>query len=137
MRSATTAWGRHVRRKRDAPSRLWGRRRDKLNHERSAGVSGGHSNHPMNSTTQRQRAICRFIHRYTQEHGWPPSRREIGQALRIESLGHVEYWLRVLAQHGYLHITPHISRGLTLTAAGLELAESKITAPLESERGHG
>ena len=91
----------------------------------------------MNTTTQRQRAICRFIRRYSQEHGWPPSRREIGQALRIESLGHVEYWLRVLAQHGYLHMTPHVSRGLTLTADGLALAESKITAPLESERGHG
>ena len=91
----------------------------------------------MNSTTQRQRAICRFIRRYSQEHGWPPTRREIGQALRTESLGHVEYWLRVLAQHGYLCITPHVSRGLTLTAAGVALAESEITAPVESEREHG
>lgn len=91
----------------------------------------------MSITTQRQRAICRFIHRYTQEHGWPPSRREIGQALQTESLGHVEYWLRVLAQHGYLRLTPHVSRGLTLKAAGMALAESKITAPLESGWGYG
>ena len=97
----------------------------------------GHSDHPMNSTTQRQRAICRFIRRYSQEHGWPPSRREIGQALQTESLGHVEYWLNVLAQHGYLHITPHVSRGLTLTAAGIALANSKSTAPPESGRRHG
>ena len=87
----------------------------------------------MNSTTQRQRAICRFIRDYSQEHGWPPSRREIGQALRMESLGQVEYWLRVLAQHGYLSITPHVSRGLTLTAAGMELVDRRTTAPLESE----
>jgi repressor LexA len=91
----------------------------------------------MNSTTQRQRAICRFIRHYSQEHGWPPSRREIGQALRMESLGHVEYWLRVLAQQDYLRLTPHVSRGLTLTAAGIALAESKITAPPESGRGQG
>lgn len=96
-----------------------------------------HSDHLMDTRTQRQRAICRFIRTYSQEHGWPPSRREIGQALRMESLGHVEYWLRVLAQHSYLRITPHVSRGLTLTAAGIALAESKITAPLESERVHG
>lgn len=91
----------------------------------------------MNSTLPRQRTICRFIRRYSQEHGWPPSRREIGQALQTESLGHVEYWLRVMAQQGYVCLTPHVSRGLTLTAAGLALADSSITAPPESERRHG
>lgn len=91
----------------------------------------------MDTRTQRQRVICRFIRTYSQEHGWPPSRREIGQALRTESLGHVEYWLRVLAQQGYLCLTPHVSRGLTLTAAGVALAESRTTSPRESERRHG
>ena len=91
----------------------------------------------MDSRTQRQRVICRFIRTYSQEHGWPPSRREIGEALRTQSLGHVAYWLRVLVQQGYLHLTPHVSRGLTLTAAGVALAEGKATAPRESERRHG
>lgn len=81
----------------------------------------------------RQRTICRFIQHYSQEHGWPPSRREIGQAVHMRSLGQVEYWLKVLAQQGYLLITPRVSRGITLTEAGTALAEGRPVARMSRQ----
>ena len=77
----------------------------------------------MREITQRHSRLCRFIARYTQTHGWPPSRRDMQQALGVTSTSLVVYYLEALEQQGYLHCQPHISRGVTLTPAGYTLAE--------------
>jgi SOS-response transcriptional repressor LexA len=77
----------------------------------------------MREISQRHRSLCHYIAHYTQTHGWPPSRREIKQALRFTSTSHVAYYLETLEQQGYLHCQPHASRGLTLTPTGYVLAQ--------------
>jgi SOS-response transcriptional repressor LexA len=77
----------------------------------------------MREISQRHRSLCHYIARYTQTHGWPPSRREIKQALGFTSTSHVAYYLETLEQQGYLHCQPHVSRGMTLTPTGHVLAQ--------------
>ncbi len=77
----------------------------------------------MRGIGQRHAAICHYIEQYTQAQGWPPSRREIGEALGFTSISQVAYYLTALEQQGYLHRQPYISRGLALTPAGHRLAE--------------
>ena len=77
----------------------------------------------MRDIGQQHGKLCQYIARYTHTHGWPPSRRDMQQALGLRSTSHVVYYLETLEQQGYLHCQPHISRGVTLTPAGAALAE--------------
>jgi len=89
--------------------------------------------------------LCQYIARYTQAHGWPPSRRDMQQALGLSSPSHVGYYLETLEQQGYLHCQPHISRGVTLTLAGAALAAQTartgagqgLDARSRAQRGRG
>ena len=82
----------------------------------------------MRAIGQRHGALCRFIQQYTQTHGWPPSRREMGAALGCTSTSLVTYYLEALEQQGYVSCQPAISRGLVLTPAGQALAEHTSAA---------
>ena len=62
--------------------------------------------------SDRQLSILRFIREYADEHGRPPTNREIGEAIGVTSTGHVDYHLRMLEQKGYLQRDPNTSRGL-------------------------
>jgi repressor LexA len=64
--------------------------------------------------SQRQEAILRFIDEYVEDHGYPPSIREIGTAAGISSTSVVDYNLRILERDGYLHRDREVSRGLGL-----------------------
>jgi repressor LexA len=67
--------------------------------------------------SQRQEAILAFINEYMDDHGYPPSIREIGSAAGISSTSVVDYNLRVLERDGYLRRDREVSRGLGLSAA--------------------
>ena len=82
----------------------------------------------MRALGQRHGALCRFIRQYTQSHGWPPRRREMGAALGCTSTSLVAYYLEALEQQGYVSCQPAISRGLVLTPAGQALAEHASAA---------
>jgi repressor LexA len=69
------------------------------------------------SLSQRQEAILAFINEYMDDHGYPPSIREIGSAAGISSTSVVDYNLRVLERDGYLRRDREVSRGLGLSAA--------------------
>jgi repressor LexA len=75
----------------------------------------------MDGMSTKQRAIYSFIQDYIQEHGRPPTNREIGAAVGIESTGHVDYHLGVLEKKGYIERESHTSRGIRLTHQGLEV----------------
>lgn len=47
-------------------------------------------------------------------HGYPPSVREIGQAVGLHSSSSVAHQLQVLQARGYLTRTPGVNRGLTV-----------------------
>lgn len=66
------------------------------------------------SLTKRQRRVLEVIEEYTQEYGYPPTIREIGELVGISSTSVVSYNLKVLQRKGYLTRSPDVSRGLRL-----------------------
>ncbi|MDX2139484.1 MAG: transcriptional repressor LexA [Chloroflexota bacterium] len=66
--------------------------------------------------SERQRGILRFMERYVDEFGFPPTIREIGEATDIKSTSVVNYNLNKLVQGGYLARLNRKSRGIRLTA---------------------
>ncbi len=64
--------------------------------------------------TRRQQEILTFVHRYTDAHGYPPSVREIGQALGLTSSSTVHSHLTALEKKGYLRRDPSKPRALEI-----------------------
>lgn len=62
----------------------------------------------------RQERILVFIRQYRDEHGYPPTIREIGKAVGISSTSVVKYNLERLEDKGKLERSEEISRGLRL-----------------------
>jgi len=61
-----------------------------------------------------QRRIYDFIVDYIRDEGMPPTNREIGQAMKIASTGHVDYHLTMLEKKGYIQREAKKSRGIKL-----------------------
>jgi repressor LexA len=66
--------------------------------------------------SERQRNILRFMDRYMELHGFPPTIREIGEATAINSTSVVNYNLNKLVAAGYLSREDRVSRGLRVVA---------------------
>ena len=81
----------------------------------------------MDDLSPRQQAILAFVRLHTEENGYPPSIREIGQHCNISSTSVVNYNLNILEQKGYIQRQREISRGLRLTTRA-EDAMSETTA---------
>jgi repressor LexA len=65
--------------------------------------------------SSKQERMLQFIEGYCEEHGYPPSIREIQTALHISSTSVVDYNLRALESRGFLRRDRLVSRGLELT----------------------
>jgi len=76
--------------------------------------------------SQRQEAILAFINEHMDEHGYPPSIREIGAAAGISSTSVVDYNLRVLERDGYLRRDREVSRGLELRGGSERFGRSRV-----------
>lgn len=57
---------------------------------------------PKDRLSKRQTAIYEFICQYTREHGYPPSVREMGDAVGLASPSTVHMHLKVLEERGYI-----------------------------------
>jgi repressor LexA len=64
----------------------------------------------------RAREVLSFIRSFQQEHGLPPTIREIGKAFGISSTNGVRYYLTMLEKAGYLKRRGRVSRGSSLLA---------------------
>lgn len=62
----------------------------------------------------RQEKIVEFIRRSVQDHGYPPTVREIGRAVGITSTSVVDYNLNILEHVGLVRRDREISRGIEL-----------------------
>jgi repressor LexA len=62
--------------------------------------------------------MLEYIRHYIAGHGYPPTIREIGRALKISSTSVVNYNLNKLEQLGYLQRNSQVSRGLKLPSLG-------------------
>jgi repressor LexA len=72
--------------------------------------------------TPRQVEILRFIGRFSDERGFPPTIREIGEAAAITSTSVVNYNLNILERGGYLVRDLKVSRGVRLSDSGMREA---------------
>jgi len=75
----------------------------------------------MNGPTDRQLEVLRFIARQIDDAGYPPTIREIGEALEIRSTNGVNDHLKALERKGYLTRDPVKSRALIPTSAAHEV----------------
>lgn len=64
--------------------------------------------------TERQQAILDYIRGYIQQNEFPPSLREIMDALHISSTSVVNYNLNVLTEKGYITRHKELARGIRL-----------------------
>jgi repressor LexA len=58
--------------------------------------------------------ILRFVERFLEENGYPPTYDEIKDAVGLSSKSHVMYYLKILEKDGLIERTPHSPRGLRL-----------------------
>jgi repressor LexA len=64
--------------------------------------------------SERQQKILRFMDRYVNANGYPPTIREIGEATQINSTSVVNYNLNKLVKLGYIQRSSTKSRGLRM-----------------------
>ena len=69
---------------------------------------------------ERQLNILKYIHDFLQEKNYPPTVREIAQAVNLASSSTVHGHLERLEKKGLVHRDPTKPRALELTALGLE-----------------
>ena len=74
----------------------------------------------------RARDILGFIQRFAQEHGFPPTIREIGREYGISSTNGVRYYLNLLEKEGHLRRSERISRGIEGVARPATMANAGI-----------
>jgi len=78
----------------------------------------------IETLSERQRAILDFIQAWLDQKGYPPTIREIGEAVKINSTSVVNYNLNKLVKEGYITRSKEVSRGIRVTLQGL--AETPI-----------
>src|SRR5210317_1737368 len=80
-------------------------------------ASNGRTIQPMNAPaiTARQRQILEFIEAQMNDHGYPPSVREIGEAIGLTSPSTVHTHLNSLTKLGFLRRDPTKPRAIEVT----------------------
>jgi repressor LexA len=89
----------------------------------------------MNDLTERQLEVLRFIARQIDEAGYPPTIREIGEALDIRSTNGVNDHLKALERKGFLTRDPVKSRALIPTSAAREVLGGPPSNVVSISRG--
>jgi repressor LexA len=74
--------------------------------------------------TERQRGILDYLRGFVEEHGYPPTVREIGEAVGLRSPSTVHAHLAQLERAGLLRRDPTKPRAIELTDRRRELEES-------------
>lgn len=78
----------------------------------------------------RQQEILKFIGRFTDEHRYPPTIREIGEAVGISSTSVVNYNLNKLEKEGHIMRDLKVSRGVRLSEALRKPVASVFSVPV-------
>ena len=91
----------------------------------------------MAKLSERQRRILTFLERYTAEHSYPPSIREIGQAVGISSTSVVDYNLRALEREGLIRRDREVSRGLGLVTKAPTSRPKVVRVPIKGRIAAG
>src|SRR3954447_2946945 len=90
---------------------------------------------PMDESglTQRQRMVLEVIRDSVQRRGYPPSMREIGEAVGLTSTSSVSHQLRTLQRKGFLRRDPNRPRAVEVRAPGGPMTPGGPVTPGEPE----
>lgn len=80
--------------------------------EKNGGPVGGSTDQPGAGLTVRQRRVLEVIRASVNERGYPPSIREIGDAVGLTSTSSVAHQLRTLERKGFLRRDPNRPRAV-------------------------
>ena len=83
--------------------------------------------------TQRQRRVLEVIRDSIERRGYPPSVREIGEAVGLSSASSVAHQLSVLQKKGWLRRDPNRPRALDVRLPGDTAAEAAPAAPATAD----
>jgi len=86
--------------------------------------------------SEKQSRMLRFTGEFMDEHGLPPTVRDIQYGCDISSTSVVDYNLRILERDGYIRRSPEISRGLELVD-GSRVKRDTVSVPLIGEIAAG
>jgi len=78
----------------------------------------------------RQQKILAFVGRHGEEQGYPPTIREIAEAVNISSTSVVDYHLKALQTKGYLERDSLVSRGMRLTGQAMSYLGMSLSNPV-------
>ncbi|MFH9968543.1 transcriptional repressor LexA [Streptomyces mirabilis] len=81
--------------------------------------------------TSRQSAIVRYITESVARQGYPPSMREIGQAVKLASTSSVAHQLMALERKGVLYRDPHRPRAYRVRPSWAPDLVSRSAAPVD------
>lgn len=100
-------------------------RRRKPGKPRGASVmlSGAMAGHKDVEITMAAAQALGWILRHLEQHGFPPTTRELAEAMGMRSAYSIRYHLLALSKAGLLIRRERISRGLVVTRLGRSLAE--------------
>ncbi len=87
--------------------------------------------------TDRQQEILTFVRRYTESHGYPPSVREIGQAMGLTSSSTVHSHLGALERKGFLRRDPSKPRALEILRDGQGPQHRVVSLPVVGQVAAG
>jgi repressor LexA len=85
--------------------------------------------------TQRQRMVLEVIRDSVQRRGYPPSMREIGEAVGLTSTSSVSHQLRTLQRKGYLRRDPNRPRAVEVRVPGATPVRTEDDADTAVENG--
>ncbi len=80
-----------------------------------ATASSSGDSHHAHMLTERRQAILDFHRGYLEHHGYPPSMREIGNAVGLRSVSAASYQLKILEEMGFLTRTARRPRTAVAT----------------------
>ena len=88
---------------------------------RNARPAGGNRRNHL--FTERRQQILDFIRDSTERRGYPPSLREIGDAVGLKSTSAVSFQVKILAEMGYLTRGARMPRTVVEKSAGLRVVQ--------------
>ena len=87
-----------------------------------------------NSINKREKAILKFIEKQIKANGYPPSVREIGQAVGLKSTATVHGYLAALERKGYIKKESQKGRTLKLLKGGALEKQEEVQKDFYSDR---
>jgi repressor LexA len=83
--------------------------------------------------TPRQRKVLEVIRDWVERFGYPPSVREIGDAVGLTSTSSVHHQLRTLERKGYLRRDPHRTRAVDVRGPEDPVADEPVAGALTAD----